>query len=95
MTSQELRKELEALAISSVNVEVDRNKMVNEFLPKFVRRFLSSHEFKAALAKSFNLYYQSGLIDGANLALEPEEAAKVLDQVDDLDMEADGKYQAL
>ena len=96
MTSQELRKELEGLAISSGNVEIDRNKVVNEFLPEFVRRFLDSHEFKEALARPFNLFYQAGLIDGANMCLKPEEAAKVLEEeVEDLDMEAEGKYQAL
>ena len=67
MAYQELRNENKGLAISSGHVEIDRNRIVNEFLPEFVRRFLGSHEFKEDLAKPFNLFYQSGLIDGANL----------------------------
>lgn len=76
-------------------MEVDRNRVVNEFLPEFVHRLLSSHEFKEALAKPFNLFYQSGLIDGANLGLEPEQAMKVSEEVENLDLDADSKYQPL
>ena len=46
MACQELRNENKGLAISSGNVEIDRNRIVNEFLPEFVHRFLGSHELK-------------------------------------------------
>lgn len=57
MACQELRTEKQELAIRSGHAEIDRNRVVNEFLPEFVRRLLGSHEFKTALAEPFNLYY--------------------------------------
>jgi chromosome segregation ATPase len=95
MACQELRQEKRDIAIAAGNAEVDRNRIVNEFIPEAVRRLLSSHEFRMTLAEPFNLFYQSGLIDGANLGNEPEEAAKLLEDVEGIDMEADNKYQGL
>ncbi|PWA98462.1 transposase (putative), gypsy type [Artemisia annua] len=95
VANQELRKEYQDLAISSGHVSIDRAKIVKEFVSEVVRRLLGSHEFKDALSKPFNLFYQSGLIDGAHLGLEPEDAGKVLDGVEGLDLEADQKYQVL
>lgn len=56
---------------------------------------LSSHEYKQALAEPFNLYSTSGFLDGVNLGSEPEEAAKLLEDVENLDMDAEEKYQPL
>ena len=95
MACQELRTEKQNIAILAGNAEVDRNRIVNEFIPEAFRRLLGSHEFRSALAEPFNLYYQSGLIDGAGLFDEPEKAAKLLGEVEGIDMEADEKYQTL
>ena len=60
-------------------MEIDRNKIVNRIVPEAICRLLGSHEFRSALAESFNLYYQSGLIDGAHLGRKPEEAVRLLE----------------
>ena len=56
MTSQELWKENQELAISSGHVEIDRNKIVSQFVPEMIRRLLASYEYKKALAEPFNLF---------------------------------------
>lgn len=53
MACQELRQEKQDIAIAAGNAEVDRNRIVNEFIPEVVRRLLSSHEFKTTLAACF------------------------------------------
>ena len=95
MTSQELRKEKQELSISSGNVEIDRNRVVNEFIPEKFRRLLASHEYKQALAEPFNLYSQSGFMDGVHVGRELDEAMKMLENIDDIDLEAEEKYQPL
>ena len=95
MSSQELRKEIQELAISYGHVEIDRNKIVKDFIPEMVRRLLNSYEYKKALAEPFNLYSQSGFIDGVHVGREPEEARRLLEDVEDLDLEAGEKYQSL
>lgn len=82
MACKELRNEKRDIAIAAGNAEVDRNRIVNEFIPEAVRRLLSSHEFRTTLAEPFNRFYQSGLIDGANLGNELEEAVKLLEDVE-------------
>ncbi|PWA65952.1 transposase (putative), gypsy type [Artemisia annua] len=93
---KKLLQEKQDIAIRAGNAEIDRNRVVNEFLPEMVRHLLGSHEFKTTLAEPFNLFYQSGLIDGANLGNEPEEAVKLLEAaVEGIDLDADQKYQVL
>ena len=92
---KELYQEKQEIAIAAGNAEVERNRIINEFIPEAIHRFLGSHEFQTALAEPFNLYYQSGLIDGAGLFEEPEKAAKLLGEVKGLDFEADDKYRSL
>ena len=91
----ELCQEKVDLAVTAGNAEVDRNRIVNEFIPEAIHRFLESHEFRSALAEPFNLFYLSGLIDGAGLFEEPEKAAKLLGEVEGMDMEAGAKYGPL
>lgn len=95
MTCQELRKEKQDLTISAGNAEVDRNKIVNEFIPEAVRRLLNSHEYKQALDEPFNLYSQSGFLDGLSIGREPGEVAELLEDVEGLDVDAGEKYQLL
>ena len=95
MATQELRKEKERIAILAGNAEVDRNKIVNVFIPEMIRRLLGSHEYKTALAEPFNLYSQSGFLDGVSLGRKPEEVDKLLEEVEGLDLDADVKYQPL
>ena len=85
-SSQELRKELQGLAISSGHTEIDRNNIVKEFIPEMVCRLLNSYEYKKALAEPFNLFSQSGFIDGVHVGREPEESEKLLEDVEDLDL---------
>lgn len=92
---KELYQEKQDIAIAAGNAEVERNRIVNEFIPEVIRRFLGSHEFRTALAEPFNLYYQSGLIYGVGLFDEPEKAAKLLEEVEGIDMEANAKYLLL
>ena len=92
---KELYQEKQDIAIAAGNAEMERNRIINEFIPEVIHRFLGSHEFRTALAEPFNLYYQSGLIDGAGLFDEPEKAAKLLGEVEGMDMEADEKYGSL
>lgn len=92
---KELYQEKQEIAIAVGNAEMERNRIVNEFIPEAIHRFLGSHEFRSALAEPFNLYYQSGLIDGAELFEEPEKAAKLLGEVEGMDFEADEKYRSL
>ena len=94
-TSQELRKEFQDLAISSGHNEIDKNNIVKKFIPEMVRRLLNSYEYKKALAEPFNLYSQSGFIDGVHVGREAEEAEKLLEDVENLDLEAGDKYQPL
>lgn len=91
----ELYKEKVDIAVAAGNAEVERNRIVNEFVPEAIRRFLGSHEFRSALAVPFNLYYQSGLVDGAGLFEDPEKATELLGEVEGMDMDAGEKYGPL
>lgn len=92
---KELYQEKVDIAVAAENAEVERNRIINEFIPEAIHRFLSSHEFRTALAEPFNLFYQAGLKDGVGLFDEPEKAAELLGEVDGMDMEADEKYGTL
>lgn len=95
MSCQELWNENQDLAIRMGNVEIDRNKVVNVFIPEMVRRLFNSHEYKQSLAEPFNLYSQSRFLDGVALGRKPEELAELLEDVEGLDLEADETYQPL
>lgn len=92
---RELCQEKVDIAVAAGNAEVERNRIVNEFIPEAIHRFLGSHEFRTALAEPFNLFYLSGLIDGAGLFDEPEKAEKLLGEVEGMDMDTGAKYGPL
>ena len=92
---KELYQEKVDIAVAAGNAEMERNRIINEFIPAAIHRFLGSHEFRVALAEPFNLFYHSGLIDGAGLFDEPEKAAELLGEVEGIDMEAEAKYGSL
>ena len=83
------------IAVRAGLAEIDRNRIIKEFLPEMVHRLLDSHEYKTALAEPFNLFSSSGFLDGLKLGREPEEVEKLLEQVDDIDVDAGQKYQPL
>ena len=60
-----------------------------------VRRLLNSHEYKRSLATPFNLYSMSGFLDGVRMGRSSGAVEKVLEDVEDLDLEAVEKYQPL
>ena len=92
---RELYQEKVDIAVAAGNAEMERNRIINEFIPEAIHRFLGSHEFRTALAEPFNLFYHSGLIDGAGLFDEPERAAELLGEVEGIDMDAGAKYGPL
>ena len=94
-TSQDLRKEYQDLAISAGHNEIDKNNIVKKFIPEMVRRLLNSYEYKKTLAEPFNLYSQSGFIDGVHVGREPEEARSILEEVEEIDLDAGAKYQSV
>jgi hypothetical protein len=92
---KELYQEKVDIAVAAGTAKMERNRIVNEFVPEAIHRFLGSHEFRSALEEPFNLFYLSGLIDGAGMFEEPERAAELLGGVEGMDMEAGMKYGPL
>ena len=74
---------------------MDRARVVNEFIPEMVRRLLDSHEYKQTLSEPFNLANMAGYLYVVILDRPTEEIEEALEDVENLDMEADVKYPVL
>ncbi|GJX36146.1 hypothetical protein Tco_0247703 [Tanacetum coccineum] len=60
------------------NREMVRRKIINDYLPTFVRRLHQSAEYKRSLGKAFNLAIRIGFIDGISIGRKDPDIQAIL-----------------
>nr|GEW49208.1 hypothetical protein [Tanacetum cinerariifolium] len=88
-----LEGEKRALSVELARSEVDRQKLVHEFIPVVVRRLHTSVEYRQALAVPVSLCYTAGWLGGISLGRSEEEIAGLLAETKDLDIEGPKSWE--
>nr|GEV01158.1 hypothetical protein [Tanacetum cinerariifolium] len=82
-----LEGEKRALLAELAQSEIDRQKLIREFIPAVVRRLHTSVEYRKALAILVSLCYTAGWLGGISFGRYEEEIAGLLTKTKDLDIE--------
>nr|GEV94610.1 protein NYNRIN-like [Tanacetum cinerariifolium] len=76
--AQQLRVEKECYAVKAGRGEMVRQRIINQYLPTFVRRLHQSAEYKRSLGEVFNLAIGKGFIDGISIGREDADVRAIL-----------------
>nr|GEV91929.1 hypothetical protein [Tanacetum cinerariifolium] len=82
-----------ALSAELARSEIDRQKLVREFIPSVVRRLHTSVEYRKALAVSVSLCYTAWWLGGISLGRSEEEIARLLAETKDLDIKGSKSWE--
>ncbi|GJY58422.1 hypothetical protein Tco_0458314 [Tanacetum coccineum] len=89
-----LEDEKRALSAELARAEIDRQRLVREFIPTVVRRLHTSVEYRQALAAPVSLCYTAGWLGGISLGRSEEDIAGLLAGTEDLDIEGSKSWEA-
>ncbi|GKC80755.1 hypothetical protein Tco_1131529, partial [Tanacetum coccineum] len=74
--THQLRVDREKFVVECGNREMVRRKIINEYLPTFVRRLHQSAEYKRSLGEAFSLAIGKGFIDGISIGRQDLDVAR-------------------
>nr|GEV46676.1 hypothetical protein [Tanacetum cinerariifolium]GFB71035.1 hypothetical protein [Tanacetum cinerariifolium] len=77
--AQQLRVKKERYAVEAGRGEMVRQRIVNQFLPTFVRRLHQSVEYKRSLGEVFSLVVGKGFMDGISIGREDADIQAILE----------------
>ncbi|GJS17210.1 hypothetical protein Tco_0411682 [Tanacetum coccineum] len=83
--AKQLRSEKVHYAVEAGKGEIVRQKIVNQYLPTFVRRLHQSAEYKRSLGQVFSLAVGKGFIDGISIGREEEDIQTILEATPNVD----------
>nr|GEX65288.1 hypothetical protein [Tanacetum cinerariifolium] len=76
--AKQLRAEKVHFAVEAGKEEIVRKKIMNQYLPTFVRRVHQSAEYKRSLGQVFTLAVEKGFIDGISIGGKEEDTQAIL-----------------
>ncbi|GJV99977.1 hypothetical protein Tco_1555229 [Tanacetum coccineum] len=76
--AQQLRFDKEKYAVEAGQGEMVRRRIINQYLPTFVRRLHQSVEYKRSLGEAFSLAVGKGFIDGISIGRKEEDIRAIL-----------------
>nr|GEY50358.1 hypothetical protein [Tanacetum cinerariifolium] len=82
-----LEGEKRALSAELARSEIDRQNLIQEFIPTVVRRLHTSAKYRKVMAVPVSLCYTAGWLGGISLGRYKEEIAGLLAKIKDLDIE--------
>ncbi|GKE01650.1 hypothetical protein Tco_1389633 [Tanacetum coccineum] len=83
--AKQLRSEKVHYAVEAGKGEIVRQKIVNQYLPTFVRRLHQSAEYKRSLGQVFSLAVGKGFIDSISIGREEEDIQTILEATPNVD----------
>ncbi|GJR04749.1 hypothetical protein Tco_0527733 [Tanacetum coccineum] len=81
----QLRSEKVHYAVEAGKGEIVRQKIVNQYLPTFVRRLHQSAEYKRSLGQVFSLAVGKGFIEGVSIGRKEEDVQAILKATPNVD----------
>nr|GEV68499.1 hypothetical protein [Tanacetum cinerariifolium] len=76
--AHQLRTEKERYAVEAARGEMVRQRIINQYLPTFVRRLHQSAEYKRSLREVFSLAIGKGFMDGISIGREDANIQAIL-----------------
>ncbi|GJR81874.1 hypothetical protein Tco_0152659 [Tanacetum coccineum] len=89
-----LEREKLALSDEVVEDEVDRKKLVREFIPTVIKRLHMSVEYRQSLAAPVGSCYTAGWLGGLSWGRTKEQIAQILSESQDLDIKGSKTWEA-
>ncbi|GJY50589.1 V-type proton ATPase subunit B2 [Tanacetum coccineum] len=83
--AKQLRSEKVHYAVEAGKGEIVRQKIINQYLPTFVRRLHQSAEYKRSLGEVFSLAVGKGFIEGISIGHEEEDIQAILTATPNVD----------
>ncbi|GKD54030.1 hypothetical protein Tco_1287417, partial [Tanacetum coccineum] len=83
--AHQLRVEKERYAVEAGRGEMARQRIINQYLPTFVRRLHQSAEYKRSLGEVFSLAVSKGFIDGISIGREDADIQAILKATPNVD----------
>ncbi|GJT52077.1 hypothetical protein Tco_0978234 [Tanacetum coccineum] len=97
--THQLRVDREKYAVECGNGEMVRRRIINEYLPTFIRRLHQSVEHKRSLGEFFSLAVGKGFIDGVSIGRKREDIQAILAATPNVDPASSaafmGEYEKL
>ncbi|GKD85241.1 V-type proton ATPase subunit B2, partial [Tanacetum coccineum] len=83
--AEQLRSEKVRYAVEAGQGEIVRQKIINQYLPTFVRRLHQSAEYKRSLGQVFSLAVGKGFIEGISIGRTEEDIQAILTAIPNVD----------
>ncbi|GJX02744.1 V-type proton ATPase subunit B2 [Tanacetum coccineum] len=83
--AEQLRSEKVRYAVEAGQGEIVRQKIINQYLPTFVRRLHQSAEYKRSLGQVFSLAVGKGFIEGISIGRTEEDIQAILTATSNVD----------
>ncbi|GKC05681.1 hypothetical protein Tco_0997291, partial [Tanacetum coccineum] len=83
--AEQLRSEKVRYAVEAGQGEIVRQKIINQYLPTFVRRLHQSAEYKRSLGQVFSLAVGKGFIEGISIGRTEEDIQAILTATPNVD----------